>query len=110
MVRQLLINEVALRRLMAESNLNTKQLLKLILTYAYTNRISKQSLYSLLRLINFDVSVTVSRLRVVNDEAVEDDHIEPVDDYYEVVERDEHRIEERYLGQRILERLMPIDQ
>lgn len=110
MVRQLLINEVALRRLMAESNLNTKQLLKLILIYAYTNRISKQSLYSLLRLINFDASVTVGRLRVVNDEAVEDDYIEPIDDYYEVVERDEHRIEERYLGQRILERLMPIDQ
>ena len=109
-VRQLLISSADLSRLASTGSLGGRRLFELALTYAYANRIDKQSLYSILRLTDVDMARPVVRLREVNEEVVDTpDEVRVDEPDEEVIEVYEHRVEDRYLGQRVIERLIPHD-
>ena len=106
--RQLLLSSI--KALGLTGNVSGRRILELALTYAYNNRIDKHSLYSILRMIDLNMSTTVSRLRPINDEVAGVDDVEVVEVSDEVVGNVEVRVEDRYLGQRIIERLMSNEQ
>lgn len=103
--RQLLLSSI--RALGLTDNVGSRRILELALIYAYNNRIDKHSLYAILRMIDLNMATTVGRLKPINDEVVEVNDIEAVNVGDEAVGNVESRVEDRYLGQRIIERLMP---
>ena len=104
--RQLLLSGIKALGL-TNAGLSSRRILELALIYAYNNRIDKRSLYSILRMIDLNMATAVSRLRPINDEVVEVNEVETVEVNDEVVGNVESRVEDRYLGQRVMERLMP---
>ena len=104
--RQLLLSSIRALGLTNNVGLSARRILELALTYAYSNRIDKHSLYSILRMIDLNMTTTVGRLKPITDEVVEVNDVESVDVSDEVVDNVESRVEDRYLGQRIIERLM----
>ncbi|MGC8570173.1 MAG: hypothetical protein ACP5L1_02445 [Caldivirga sp.] len=105
--RQLLLSSIKALGLANNAGLSSRRILELALVYAYNNRIDKRSLYSILRMIELNMATTVGRLRAIDDEEVGLNDVEVVEVSDEVVDNVERRVEDSYLGQRIMERLMP---